>query len=174
MTPAAQLTVDRSLTVTTLTWPTPTGGLTDRWVHQLLHALADQLHGVARAHHTVTDLRATLDDPDDPDCPAGDLPAILHRAAGLVATGHDTPHHIDQLVGHDLHAAAAHLRAALTRRCAAIAALRELADLARHPHPDRLRLSVHLDPVAGDLRAAGDALIAADHHIITAHTNPRR
>lgn len=158
-----------------LSWPPPHGqpARARRWVHHVLHGLAVELDAACQAHDAVTALRATV---GQAHATRGGLAGVLRGIAATAVPTHDSTDLTDLLTAHRLADAAGQLHTAHIRRRAAITLLRRLADLDDHGLVDRDQLPGLLDRVAGDLRAAGDALVAADRQLVTALTDhdPRR
>lgn len=144
-----------------------------RWAHRVLHGLAVELDAIGQAHHAVTALRATV---GQAHATRGGLAAVLRHIAATAVPGHDSTDLTDLLTAHRLNDAAGQLHTAHVRRRAAVTVLRRLADLDDPGLVDGDQLPGLLDRVAEHLRAAGDALVTADHQLVTALTyhNTRR
>ena len=160
-----------------LTWPPHHPGDHDararRWAPRVLHGLAVELDAICRAHGAVTVVRAGL---DQAHATCGDLAGVLRGIAERAVPTHDSTDLTDQLTAHQLEAAAGQLHHTHTHRRAATTLLRRLADLDDHGLVDHDQLPGLLDRAATELRAAGHALVTADHHLIAALTDhdPRR
>ena len=150
--------------ITALTWP-PAADPRPRWVHLILHAIADVHLRTWHAHQQLTGLRdQAIAHPPEPGTLAPRIRTIDHTAVDL----NDWAHLHQILNQHDLALVARLLVLALDHPLDAVLTLRRLAEADERRWLDRSLITPRLEQADDDLATAGLLIVRADAQLINA------